>query len=1528
MVKTPLGLSGLADGEVRAKENFMAEASRTFRIFISSTFSDLKEERNALQEHVFPRLRELCMQHGCRFQAIDLRWGVSEEAALDQQTVKICLEEIARCQKVTPKPNFIVLLGDRYGWRPLPPEIEAEEFEEILGVLSENQRRLLCFEEIPEALLYQDRRERTGWYRRDDNAVPAVYCLRPRVVNYPEDPTEEQQREAERAEYDDWCMIERSLRKILVLAMDRLGWSRNDPKRLKFEASATHQEILRGVMEGPDTDAHVFAFFRGISNLDDLAAALPDSEIARGYVDTDEEHRFDAASHDELLALKNKLEVLLKENTYEYKAQWVDGSDISTDHIGRLPDDFDECISLVHGKYGGASLCVDVWKQLAKTILDQIDQIKQIAPLNQEIIAHREFGKNRVQHFVGRTDILADIDDYLQGPSIHPLVIYGPSGSGKSALMAKAVKSSQHKHGNAELVCRFIGATPVSTDIRSLLQSLCEEITHDYGDDTSTIPLDYKELVQDFPKRLAMATREKPLLIFLDALDQLNSTDNAHNLNWLPLELPENVWMVVSILEGEEEAGACLRAAQTRFAQLPSHHIRRLQDLTPQEGEAALNKLLDSTGRTLTAVQREAILNSFTHCPKPLYLKLAFEEARRWKSHTEKTELGQNIPGIIHDLFARLSEASNHGDLLVFRSLGYLAAARNGLTEDELLDVLSRDEKITGDFHRRSPRSPAMQQLPVVVWSRLYFDLEPYLTERVADGTALLTFYHRQLGEVVTQEFLGGEAKAERHKALADYFRAKGDPTRDSTWSGHEMRGLTELPHHLAGSRQYGELAALLSDIHYLDGRCRTGNIFALIQDYELLPTEHQAVREYGDFLLKHAQRLAKYRGLLFTLIHHEGFNAAREKAVELSRHGRWQRPWIETAPAWMPDVAESPAERETIEVVARCDFGHSCASDLAGGRQIAFFVKRVGELGIMDLAKGSEWPQIITTRRLRPLAVFCSSQADYLVVAFENGEADLFRLVGNDSGILSQALVATLRYLVPEFESPRMEFVGNAFWYQAASGVLVWLDLDADRPEEDYLELPGGFDGAELSGIAPTNGQVVFGFRCGRDARLLVFEVGGRGATSHELPEIDIVGLCPCGTGQVAAALTNYRLTVFDVSHQIRALHEMVLTQLPTAMCFTDGRLVWIAEGGTVHTWVLDGAAESRELKAPEVKLGYAQRLVAFKSRFSVVTRSSAMRFALMSGTRPERSGFTMAFRNAVDKEGYYALQDRDTGTWLIDGVKMRETLISVHRLRPHECATDGMNHFFGVQSIGQAIVLNLNTHRTIPIPGIPPRITSVAGNPEGGFWLAGADGTIHYVGLDMTCVLVNHVLLENASNARFECWQGLSVWLGVCLHDRGSGTEWPNVFEFYQVNQGIRGALRRIGRRFFYAEEGRCLAFTYRPAEDKLWTLWANGYVCSIKFGTPRDFIEKREQVAELKAVDRDVNDIRIAEDGSVLYLLSENGNLFRLNSHTFETEGVFSGSVPLTSLAMGSDSGEPLLCIEGGRRMLFCSFNGGLR
>ena len=98
------------------------------RVFVSSTFTDLKHERDALQRDVFPKLEQVCASRQFQFQAIDLRWGVPTEASLDHRTMQICFEELRRSQEISPQPNFLILLGNRYGWRPLPEEVSEDEF--------------------------------------------------------------------------------------------------------------------------------------------------------------------------------------------------------------------------------------------------------------------------------------------------------------------------------------------------------------------------------------------------------------------------------------------------------------------------------------------------------------------------------------------------------------------------------------------------------------------------------------------------------------------------------------------------------------------------------------------------------------------------------------------------------------------------------------------------------------------------------------------------------------------------------------------------------------------------------------------------------------------------------------------------------------------------------------------------------------------------------------------------------------------------------------------------------------------------------------------------------------------------------------------------------------------------------------------------------------------------------------------------------------------------------------------------------
>ena len=101
------------------------------RVFVSSTLTDLKHERDALQRDVFPKLEQFCASWQFQFQAIDLRWGVPTEASLDHRTMRICFEELRRSQEISPQPNFLILLGNRCGWRPLPEEVSEDEFRRL-----------------------------------------------------------------------------------------------------------------------------------------------------------------------------------------------------------------------------------------------------------------------------------------------------------------------------------------------------------------------------------------------------------------------------------------------------------------------------------------------------------------------------------------------------------------------------------------------------------------------------------------------------------------------------------------------------------------------------------------------------------------------------------------------------------------------------------------------------------------------------------------------------------------------------------------------------------------------------------------------------------------------------------------------------------------------------------------------------------------------------------------------------------------------------------------------------------------------------------------------------------------------------------------------------------------------------------------------------------------------------------------------------------------------------------------------------
>jgi len=102
----------------------IGSSPREIRVFISSTFRDMQEEREELVKQIFPQLRHLCESRGVTWGEVDLRWGVPDEAKAEGKVLPLCLAEIEHC-----RPYFIGLLGERYGWVPeeIPDELLAAQ---------------------------------------------------------------------------------------------------------------------------------------------------------------------------------------------------------------------------------------------------------------------------------------------------------------------------------------------------------------------------------------------------------------------------------------------------------------------------------------------------------------------------------------------------------------------------------------------------------------------------------------------------------------------------------------------------------------------------------------------------------------------------------------------------------------------------------------------------------------------------------------------------------------------------------------------------------------------------------------------------------------------------------------------------------------------------------------------------------------------------------------------------------------------------------------------------------------------------------------------------------------------------------------------------------------------------------------------------------------------------------------------------------------------------------------------------------
>jgi len=136
--------------------------NRRIRVFISSTFRDMMEERDALMSHAWPELRRFCLERQVELVEVDMRWGITEDQSTRKETLKLCLDEIRSC-----RPYFIGLIGERYGWIPGNEAFTADLKEEQPWIVELNGKSVTELEILHGVLNNPEMAGRSFFYFRD-----------------------------------------------------------------------------------------------------------------------------------------------------------------------------------------------------------------------------------------------------------------------------------------------------------------------------------------------------------------------------------------------------------------------------------------------------------------------------------------------------------------------------------------------------------------------------------------------------------------------------------------------------------------------------------------------------------------------------------------------------------------------------------------------------------------------------------------------------------------------------------------------------------------------------------------------------------------------------------------------------------------------------------------------------------------------------------------------------------------------------------------------------------------------------------------------------------------------------------------------------------------------------------------------------------------------------------------------------------------------------------------------------------------
>jgi WD40 repeat protein len=458
------------------------------------------------------------------------------------------------------------------------------------------------------------------------------------------------------------------------------------------------------------------------------------------------------------------------------------------------------------------------------------------------------------------------------------------------------------------IVLRYTGSTVASSSSLQMMNSMCEQIAASYGHNAAlhvvqpsvyAIPPESASVQHNgastrFWEHLRMATALKPLLIFIDGLENLRLPDGNIDIDWIPANLPTHVRLVATL--GAEGTDRILSALQEA---LPEKAIVDIGTIDSGDATNMVQKWLKDDRRSLKAEQQRRLQNVATD-PSPLYVSMAYNVTKLWRSYMlpSETTIQPTLTSVISQFFDNIDAA--HPDGLLAAALQFLVGTRVGISELELDDLLALDDSLllsAAPWIGTDPDSLAVSRLPTYFVSRLLADLSPMLLKITSGGGEVVYIWAHeqfrtaasyranyptrssQLCEMIAGYF--GQHSVSVHTAtIADTLRNRHDRCLDPQplWRGvvPNYRAVSELPVACERASLFPSLFGLLTSLNFIEAKFSAGLGLDLITDYAML--------DLADLTVEQTDTLAQFREFVLrnrTLLHHRPAQTLQQAFLE-----------------------------------------------------------------------------------------------------------------------------------------------------------------------------------------------------------------------------------------------------------------------------------------------------------------------------------------------------------------------------------------------------------------------------------------------------------------------------------------------------------------------------------------------------------------------------------------------------------------------------------------------------------------------